>query len=570
MVPLTAECSSLKRKCASNNYEPNEHGEIKPSSSTQNSSDVYSRIKTTESKGRGSLTGWVSCPICCPDEDGVGDCDVNDGVRTRRPSTKLDTRSTKKYALGRGIAAHLNSVHTPWNPRKGELNRRERIRRRIKNLVYSVYHPKVRGIHDDSSNNTASIKFYLKRVEGESEVECYNRTVKFELGDDVWARDGVQKPIKWEPTPLEVQTWNKRVLDLIRVVEGRAVSTGIDCETSPDKEQSPTSNKEQLEKRQKIHHISTGAFVQPGLDRNGAQIVQGYKKSLPPFLKAAAEGNIRAIEQMVSERQIYENSFTDETNDARIRNLIEMRDRNGSTAEHWAAGGGHLACLKCLMGHLRQLRPPVVEEENTAMTRRRKRDGKTSLHYAARNGHNDIIDYLLVSKIDRNHANDSDSIGKIINVDVPSGDGTTPLHLAFYGGNLHTIKHLIEKYNANSYIVNEWGCGVGHWIAMSIHSDPREINRVLDYMKVSISMATTFDMYGTAQKQGHTAVHKAAQKLNKTVIRWLVSEAKCNWTDEQKKIAGAMDGGGNRPSDIWSLMGGDDEFMEWIKAECGW
>lgn len=217
-----------------------------------------------------------------------------------------------------------------------------------------------------------------------------------------------------------------------------------------------------------------------------------------------------------------------------------------------------------------QFRQPVAEAEKIATTRRRKRDGKTALHYAARNGHNNIIDYLLDSNTDRNNPNDPNSIGKITNVDIPSGDGTTPLHLACYGGNLHTIKHLIENFKANPCVVNEWGCGVGHWIAISKHSDPAEINRVLDYTKEDISTMTTFDIYGTAQKQGHTAVHKAAQKLNKTVIRWLVLEAKCNWTDEQKKIAGAMDSGGNRPSDIWFLMGGDDEFMEWMKTECSW
>ena len=84
---------------------------------------------------------------------------------------------------------------------------------------------------------------------------------------------------------------------------------------------------------------------------------------------------------------------------------------------------------------------------------------------------------------------------------------------------------------------------MGHWLAMSIQSDPSELLRVLEYTKDFVcngdkgggggggggtKTTTTFHLFGRAQKQGHTAVHKAAQKRNKIVMRWLVKEAKDN------------------------------------------
>lgn len=48
---------------------------------------------TSSTRGRGSLSGWTLCPLC-------------------------EKYSNKKYALGRGIANHLQDIHTPWNPGK--------------------------------------------------------------------------------------------------------------------------------------------------------------------------------------------------------------------------------------------------------------------------------------------------------------------------------------------------------------------------------------------------------------------------------------------------------------------
>ena len=80
----------------------------------------------------------------------------------------------------------------------------------------------------------------------------------------------------------------------------------------------------------------------------------------------------------------------------------------------------------------------------------------------------------------------------------------------------------------------------------------------------------SYDVFGIVQKQGHSAVHKACQKLNKHVIEWLVNVAKNEWTTSQREKASLPDAGGNTPSDIWRLCGGDESFAEWMKNSCGW
>jgi len=156
-------------------------------------------------------------------------------------------------------------------------------------------------------------------------------------------------------------------------------------------------------------------------------------------------------------------------------------------------------------------------------------------------------------------------------VDIPSGDGTTPLHLACYGGHLTTVKHLIQVHNANVFITNEWDCSVAHWTAMSLGLAGKEqVIELCNYLHDVCGV--DFGMY---QKQGHTALHKAASRKNKHVIEWLATKFNENSSDdndkneneEEKKKAsiGLADVGGNKPSDIWQSVGGDEKFGLWMK-----
>ena len=162
-----------------------------------------------------------------------------------------------------------------------------------------------------------------------------------------------------------------------------------------------------------------------------------------------------------------------------------------------------------------------------------------------------------------------------------------------YGGHFSTIQHLVERYNADIYCRNEWNCGIGHFVAMTLQSDVNQIKDILNFIKDCIRQrhedsmdgvsttttgaTTTSDInrstsviFGSIQKQGHTALHKAAQKLNGHVIEWIMNEAVNEWSEDEIAIAGSLDPGGKRPSDIWEIFGGDESFAIRMRNQCGW
>jgi hypothetical protein len=403
--------------------------------------DILTRVAegTTSTTGRGAVSGWTTCPLC-------------------------GRHSQKRFALGRGITAHLHAVHTPWNPGNIERKKRRRL---------------------------------IQRQEAERKRNNNLSTPK----------TSIETPLTWDPTEKEQEEWAERVLQIAAELEKKVKSNGIfDC-------------------------------VKPGFDRNGKQS-QSYRESLPPFLQAAADGDLTQLKSNVEKCR---NASSVKGNNA-VRKLLDTRDRNGSTAEHWASGGGHLACLKFLL----ELRDSQPEESKDRTTRIRRRDGKTCLHYAARNGHLDCIQYLLQK-------------GNC--VDEKSGEGTTPLHMACYGGHANVVEFLIAN-GANVHETNEWGCGCAHWAGMTKSEscdDVRALCQVLKTKKVSFHIP---------QKQGHSPLHKASQRQNRHVIEWMAEAADqggAGLSPEERRQASEADVGGHRPSEIWRSIGGDESFAEWMK-----
>ena len=418
--------------------------------SRKRKADVLSRVAegATSSKGRGSESGWTTCPLC-------------------------GRYSQKRFALGRGITAHLHAVHTPWNPGSVERKKRQRLLKRQKS--------EMKRTKKDSSSTQ-------KMVEA--------------------------TPLTWDPTPEEVEQWAQRVLQIAA----------------------------ELEKQVKSNSDGDMECLKPGLDRSGKHC-QSYRDSLPAFVQAAADGNLDRLKAMIDE--CTKGSSTDK--DDSLRKLLDVRDRNGSTAEHWAAGGGHKSCLEFLLGWRESLRSTAAGN-STNPKRIRRRDGKTCLHYAARNGHLECIEYLL----EKGHP-----------VDEASGDGTTALHMACYGGHVNVVEYLMAN-GANVNVVNEWGCGCAHWVGMTQCESTeavRELCRLLQAAGVSFSVS---------QKQGHSALHKAAQRRNRHVIEWLADDSSkggAGMSTEEWNEASRPDDGGHRPSEIWRSVGGDESFAEWIESK---
>jgi ankyrin repeat protein len=377
--------------------------------------DVLGRVESSSKLGRGSLSGWTTCPLC-------------------------PTGRKKLFALGRGIAAHIQAVHTPWNTNK--------------------------------ANGDASVE--VARV----------------------------------PTSQEEEDWNERVLKILSSLE---------------------QNRE----------------GKSGLDRAGNPC-KSYRESLPPLIQAAADGNFDFLR----------NEIHNAEKEGNLEEVLNLRDRNGSSAEHWAAGGGHIECLKLLL----ELRDKITSSsssvaENSSdfsdkvqQKKMRRRDGKTCLHYAARNGHLDCIRFLIQERGCPVH--------------VKSGDGTTPLHMACYGVHKKVVHYLIEK-GADVHQVNDWECSVAHWLAMSPLSNEDDMIALCQYLFQTHKVS-----FITAQRQGHTPIHKAAQKLNRTFLEWL-SKSKNHGgpglLPSERQFASRPDNGGHRPSEIWLSVGGDETFAHWIK-----
>ena len=332
--------------------------------------------------------------------------------------------------------------------------------------------------------------------------------------------------------------------------------------------------------------------VDRGTTRTGEQ-AKSYRKSLPPICQYAADGNLTALRQLLD--MVDDNDYDDADDDngggvtPRLNNkhinnnqrlnLLLSRDRHGSTAEHWAAGGGHLECLKFLT----QLRTQLQEQcqtpekstsaqgvsDDTALERpkkMRRRDGKTPLHYACRNNRRACVEYLL------QQSSTTDA------VNTPSGDGTTPLHLACYGGNLDLVQYLVQEAGADLHQANAWGCTVAHWTAMSCRgvTNTNIEDSNLHETKVC-ALATWLAEQGVdftlVQGQGHSPLHKAAQHQNRDFIQWWADRCQ-NQTQRCDVTTTCLykvqpDQGGHYPWDIWIQAGGDASFAQWMRKAFG-
>jgi ankyrin repeat protein len=324
---------------------------------------------------------------------------------------------------------------------------------------------------------------------------------KVELNDsliyDEEVADNEGKGETWEPTQQEIDDWDARVLTILAELEKDADAT----------------------------------MLRPGLDRNGNKS-QEYLESLPEFLQAASNDDLNTLQDMVHSAK-----RKDE-----LADLLDVRDRHLSTATHWAAGSGHLDCLRYLVELQGECPagPDKIQHQKP-----RRRDGKTCLHYAARNGHLDCIQYLVE---DQRHP-----------VDEPSGDGTTPLHLACFGGQLDAVRYLI-RHGADLAKTNDWGCGAAHWVALTRSSTSS--SDAVDLCKYLYARGASFVQ---VQRQGHSALHKAAQRQNREVIEWMMQVY-----GRDCSCAGLPDQGGHTPSEIWLSAGGDAEFGQLMKEQYGW
>ena len=116
---------------------------------------------------------------------------------------------------------------------------------------------------------------------------------------------------------------------------------------------------------------------------------------------------------------------------------------------------------------------------------------------AARNGHIALCKWLVFEKY--------------IDVNIQTDDLTCALHFAAYNNQVETCVWLIEEGKCDINILNSFGCNASQWLS---------INGNVQLMNYFKSKGLNFHIIN---KNGHSALHKAAIKGNIDAIKWLLS-----------------------------------------------
>ena len=255
-------------------------------------------------------------------------------------------------------------------------------------------------------------------------------------------------------------------------------------------------------------------------DSRGTDKHAGKKPPMPPGLLAAQNGDLAALQALHNSGGW----------------CPEETDHNGSSAIHWAAGGGHLLIVQWLV---EELCPGAAV---APVSKRKRRDGRQAIHWAARNNQVAVLEYLL--------GRSCQDGASAVDVEARTFDGTTPLHLACFGKATDACT-LLVSLGAQVNTVNDWGCNAAHWAAMG---------GSVAVMELVKEKGAAFSLL---QKEGHSPLHKAAQRGNTEAVDWLLSGPISS--SEDRKASGGEDTCGFKPSAI-AMVAGHNDCHELLSA----
>lgn len=125
--------------------------------------------------------------------------------------------------------------------------------------------------------------------------------------------------------------------------------------------------------------------------------------------------------------------------------------------------------------------------------------GRRPLHFAARNGREGVVDYLLTSAG--------------VKPDPQAYWGVTPLQLAVWRHEEIVARRLVAS-GADLLQINGCGCGLSHWFAMG--PDNLRLGNWL------LEMCGEHLFTNMPNYRGHTPLHKAAFAGNRRICEWLI------------------------------------------------
>ena len=261
------------------------------------------------------------------------------------------------------------------------------------------------------------------------------------------------------------------------------------------------------------------------------------RESLPVGLRFARDGLLSSLRALVSD------TGWDPTG-------CDSVDANGSCALHWAAGRGRLAICKFL-----------VHELGENPRRAQKKDGRTAMHWAARNGRVETLRWL-VKKCG-------------VSVDEATNDGTTPFMWCVWGGGGaevevsmetktneetkdvdsaedvvdfgKTLSFLTSDAKCDVHATNAFGCNASQWAAQRSKGS---VAMCLYLQNVGVDLKVT-------NRNGHSAIHKAAVKGNRAACEWLLGAGGLGLPHLN------ADGDGNTPGEMARLEGHED-LAAWL------
>jgi ankyrin repeat protein len=199
--------------------------------------------------------------------------------------------------------------------------------------------------------------------------------------------------------------------------------------------------------------------------------------------------------------------------------------KTGCQALHWAAGSNQVQTVEYLI----QSRGLDVDSRATKKARDR-----TPLHYACRNGCIEAARCLV-----EEHGADANAIAK---------HGVTPFQLAVWRNHLEICQWLVRDCNVDPSQVNDFDCGSVHWLGIApidrADSLEAEDGSVLLPLARWLAEQSLVD-FSSRQRQGHSALHKAAWGGHVALCRYLHEEHNL-WDD-------AQDDAGNFAADLCDM-----------------